>query len=77
MIFPIHNLTGKVIGFGGRILSSEKSTAKYINSPESEIYNKSKVLYGIYYARNEIVKKNLCYLVEGYTDVISLSQNGI
>lgn len=77
VIFPIHNLTGKVIGFGGRILSSEKSTAKYINSPESEIYNKSRVLYGIYYARNEIVKKDLCYLVEGYTDVISLHQAGI
>ncbi len=77
IIFPIHNLTGKVIGFGGRILSSEKSTAKYINSPESDIYNKSKVLYGIYFARNEIVKKNNCYLVEGYTDVISLHQAGI
>ncbi len=77
VIFPIHNLTGKVIGFGGRILSSEKSTAKYINSPESDIYNKSRVLYGIFYARNEIVKKNLCYLVEGYTDVISLHQAGI
>jgi DNA primase len=77
VIFPIHNLTGKVIGFGGRILSSEKSTAKYINSPESDIYNKSKVLYGIYFARNEIVKKNNCYLVEGYTDVISLHQAGI
>jgi DNA primase len=77
VIFPIHNLTGKVIGFGGRILSSEKSTAKYINSPESDIYNKSKVLYGIYFARNEIVKQNNCYLVEGYTDVISLHQAGI
>ncbi len=77
IIFPIHNLTGKVIGFGGRILSSEKSTAKYINSPESDIYNKSKVLYGIYFARTEIVKQNNCYLVEGYTDVISLHQAGI
>lgn len=76
VIFPIHNLTGKVIGFGGRILSSEKSTAKYINSPESDIYNKSKALYGIYFARNEIVKKDNCYLVEGYTDVISLNQAG-
>lgn len=77
VIFPIHNLTGKVIGFGGRILSSEKSTAKYINSPESDIYNKSKVLYGIYFSRNEIVKKDNCLLVEGYTDVISMHQAGI
>lgn len=77
VIFPIHNLTGKVIGFGGRILSSEKSTAKYINSPESEIYNKSKALYGIYFARNTMVKNDNCYLVEGYTDVISLHQAGI
>lgn len=77
IIFPIHNLTGKVIGFGGRVLSSEKSTAKYINSPESDIYNKSKALYGIYHARNSIVKQNNCFLVEGYTDVISLSQAGI
>lgn len=77
VIFPIHNLTGKIIGFGGRILSSEKSTAKYINSPESEIYNKSKVLYGIYFSRNAIVKQNNCLLVEGYTDVVSLSQAGI
>ncbi len=76
IIFPIHNLTGRVIGFGGRILSSEKSTAKYINSPESEIYNKSKALYGIYYGRNAIVKEDNCFLVEGYTDVISLHQAG-
>jgi len=77
VIFPIHNLTGRVIGFGGRILSSEKSKAKYVNSPESDIYNKSKVLYGIYFARNEIVKQNKCYLVEGYTDVISMHQAGV
>ena len=77
VMFPIHNLTGKVIGFGGRILSSEKSTAKYVNSPESDIYNKSKSLYGIFFARNAIVKQNNCYLVEGYTDVISLHQSGI
>jgi len=77
VIFPIHNLTGRVIGFGGRILSSEKSKAKYLNSPESDIYNKSKVLYGIYFARNAIVKQDKCYLVEGYTDVISLHQAGI
>ncbi len=77
VIFPIHNLTGKVIGFGGRILSSEKNKAKYVNSPDSDIYNKSKVLYGIFYARNAILKNDLCYLVEGYTDVISLHQAGI
>ena len=77
VIFPIHNLTGKVIGFGGRILTSEKSTAKYLNSPESDIYNKSKVLYGIYFAKNTIVKVDNCYLVEGYTDVISMHQAGI
>ncbi len=77
VMFPIHNLTGKVIGFGGRILSKEKSTAKYINSPESDIYNKSKSLYGIFFARNAIVKQDNCFLVEGYTDVISLHQAGI
>ncbi len=77
VIFPIHTLTGRVIGFGGRILSSEKSKAKYVNSPESDIYNKSKVLYGIYYARNAILKNESCLLVEGYTDVISLHQVGI
>jgi DNA primase len=77
VIFPIHNLTGKVIGFGGRILSSGKSTAKYINSPESDIYNKSKTLYGIYFSRGAIVKQDNCFLVEGYTDVISLHQAGI
>jgi DNA primase len=76
-MFPIHNLTGKVIGFGGRVLSATKSAAKYLNSPESEIYLKSKVLYGIYFARTEMVKQDNCFLVEGYTDVISLHQNGI
>lgn len=77
VIFPIHNLTGKVIGFGGRILISDKTKAKYVNSPETEIYNKSKSLYGIYFARNSIVQKDNCLLVEGYTDVISLHQAGI
>jgi DNA primase len=77
VMFPIHNMTGKVIGFGGRTLSSSKKTAKYLNSPESEIYYKSKVLYGIYFARTAIVKQDNCFLVEGYTDVISLHQNGI
>ena len=77
VMFPIHNLTGKVIGFGGRILNKEKSAAKYVNSPQSDIYDKSKTLYGIYFARNAILKQNKCYLVEGYTDVISMHQAGI
>ncbi|MBN2237789.1 MAG: DNA primase [Bacteroidales bacterium] len=77
VMFPIHNLSGRVIGFGGRILSNEKNAAKYLNSPESEIYNKSKVLYGIYFARQAILKLDNCLLVEGYTDVISLHQSGI
>jgi DNA primase len=76
VIFPIHNLSGRVIGFGGRILKKDEKKAKYINSPESDIYNKSQVLYGIYFARNAIIKKDNCYLVEGYTDVISLVQAG-
>lgn len=77
VIFPIHSVSGRVIGFGGRILSQDKKTAKYLNSPESKIYNKSKVLYGLFYAKNSIVQKNKCYLVEGYTDVMSLYQSGI
>lgn len=77
VIFPIHSASGKVIGFGGRILQSDKQMAKYINSPESEIYNKSKTLYGIFFARNAIVAADNCMLVEGYTDVISLHQAGI
>lgn len=77
VIFPIHNITGRVLGFGGRTLKSDKSTPKYINSPESEIYNKSKILYGLYFAKNAIIKHDNCYLVEGYTDVISLHQAGI
>ena len=74
VIFPIHNLTGKVIGFGGRILTSEKTKAKYVNSPESEIYNKSQTLYGIFFARNEISRLDNCILVEGYADVLSMHQ---
>lgn len=77
VMFPIHNLTGRVIGFGGRILSTDKNKAKYINSPESEIYNKSKVLYGLYFAKNAIMANDNCLLVEGYTDVISLFQADI
>jgi DNA primase len=76
VIFPILSVSGRIIGFGGRILSGEKTVAKYLNSPESEIYSKSKSLYGIYYAKNAIVSSDNCYLVEGYTDVISLSQAG-
>ena len=77
VIFPIHNLTGKPIAFGARTLKSDKKVAKYFNSPESELYYKSKVLYGIYQSRSTIVKEDNCYLVEGYTDVISLHQAGI
>lgn len=77
VIFPIHNLTGKIIGFGGRILGSDKTKAKYLNSPESEVYNKSHSLYGIYFAKNAIIKNDNCLLVEGYTDVISMHQAGI
>jgi DNA primase len=77
VMFPIHSASGRIIGFGGRILTSDKQTAKYLNSPESEIYSKSKSLYGLYFARNAMVARNNCYLVEGYTDVISLHQAGI
>jgi len=77
VMFPIRSLSGRVLGFGGRILKSNVKAAKYLNSPESEIYHKSKVLYGMYYAKNSIVKKNRCLLVEGYTDVISMHQSGI
>tara|TARA_Y100001954_G_C15786101_1_gene592571 strand:+ start:88 stop:2040 length:1953 start_codon:yes stop_codon:yes gene_type:complete len=77
VIFPIHSMTGRVIAFGGRILDSTKSKAKYVNSPETEIYNKSKVLYGLYFSRNAMLQKDNCYLVEGYTDVISFHQCGI
>ncbi len=77
VIFPIHNLAGRVTAFGGRILREDKKTAKYLNSPESEIYHKSKVLYGIFQAKREIAKNDKCYLVEGYTDVLSMHQAGI
>ncbi|MDD4608818.1 MAG: DNA primase [Bacteroidaceae bacterium] len=76
-IFPIHTLSGKVIAFGGRVLKADAKTAKYVNSPESQIYHKSKELYGIYFAKQSIIKKNLCFLVEGYTDVISMHQAGV
>lgn len=77
VIFPIHNISGRPIAFGGRILTNDKKLAKYLNSPESEIYHKSNVLYGLFQAKKTIVEKNNCYLVEGYTDVVSLSQAGV
>lgn len=77
VMFPIHSVSGKVLGFGGRTLQTDKKVAKYFNSPESILYNKSKILYGIYFAKSEIIKQDNCYLVEGYTDVISLAQSGV
>ena len=77
VMFPIHSVSGKVIAFAGRTLSKEKSQPKYINSPETAIYNKRKVLYGIHLAKGSIRKLDNCFIVEGYTDVISLSQNGV
>lgn len=77
VIFPVHTLSGKVVAFGGRILKKEEKTAKYVNSPESEIYHKSNELYGIYFAKQAIVKADRCFLVEGYTDVISMHQSGV
>lgn len=77
VIFPIHNLSGRVLGFGGRIMTSDKKRPKYINSAESEIYHKSKALYGIFFAKSPMASHDNCYLVEGYTDVISLYQAGI
>ncbi|KAA6339270.1 DNA primase [termite gut metagenome] len=77
VMFPVHTLSGKVVAFGGRILSSDKKLAKYVNSPESDIYHKSNELYGIYFAKQAIVKQDRCFLVEGYTDVISMHQSGV
>jgi DNA primase len=77
VIFPIHNASGRVIGFGGRTLKTDKKVAKYINSPETEIYHKSNVLYGLYFAKKQIIQDDVCYLVEGYTDVTSMHQAGI
>ena len=77
VMFPIQSMSGRVLGFGGRILTNDKKAAKYLNSPESEIYYKSKVLYGIYQAKQAIAKQDNCYLVEGYTDVIQFNQSGI
>ena len=77
VLFPIRSMAGRVQGFGGRILSATAKTAKYLNSPESDIYHKSQVLYGIYEAKKTIAKEDVCYLVEGYTDVIQLYQKGV
>ncbi|KKB60671.1 DNA primase [Parabacteroides gordonii] len=77
VIFPVHTLSGKVVAFGGRVLKKDEKTAKYVNSPESEIYHKSNELYGIFFAKQAIVKADCCFLVEGYTDVISMHQAGI
>lgn len=77
VMFPIHSMSGRILGFGGRILGADKKAAKYLNSPESEVYHKSKVLYGLFHAKQSIAKEDNCYLVEGYTDVIQFHQSGI
>ncbi|MBI9039988.1 DNA primase [Lutibacter sp.] len=77
VLFPIHSMSGRVLGFGGRILTNDKKAAKYLNSPDSDIYHKGNILYGIYYAKQTIAKEDTCYLVEGYTDVISFHQKGV
>jgi DNA primase len=77
VMFPIHSMSGRILGFGGRILKVDKKAAKYLNSPESDIYHKSKILYGIYQAKKEIAKQDNCFLVEGYTDVISFNQSRV
>ncbi len=77
VMFPIHNLSGRVIGFGGRIIKTDPKSPKYVNSPESDIYHKSNILYGAYQAKKSIIQTDNCYLVEGYTDVISMHQSGV
>ena len=77
VMFPIHNLTGRILGFGGRTLKTDKKTPKYVNSPESEVYHKSDVLYGLYFAKKAILDADNCYLVEGYADVLSMHQAGV
>jgi DNA primase len=77
VMFPIHNISGRILGFGGRTLLKDDNVPKYVNSPESDIYNKSQILFGLYFAKSAIIKSDNCYLVEGYTDVISLHQAGI
>jgi DNA primase len=77
VMFPIHSLSGQVLGFGGRVLKTDAKTAKYLNSPESEIYHKSRILYGMYQARKTITQEDKCFMVEGYTDVMSMHEAGI
>lgn len=77
VMFPIHSISGRILGFGGRTLITDKKVAKYFNSPESPIYHKSDILYGLYFAKNDIIKYDNCFLCEGYTDVISMYQSGI
>ena len=77
VMFPIRDVTGRVIGFGGRTLQTDKKIAKYFNSPESPLYDKSKALYGIHLAKNSITKEDMCFLVEGYTDVMAMHQSGV
>jgi DNA primase len=77
VMFPIHSMSGRVLGFGGRILTNDKKAAKYLNSPESDIYHKSKVLYGLFFAKKTIAKEDNCFLVEGYTDIIQFYQTGV
>ncbi len=77
VMFPIHSISGRVVAFGGRVMKKSDKVAKYINSPETELYHKSDIVYGIFHAKNEIAKRDKCYLVEGYTDVISMHQAGI
>lgn len=77
VMFPIHNLSGKVTAFGGRVMKTDAKTAKYLNSPESDIYHKSRIVYGIFHAKQDIVKYDRCFLVEGYTDVLSMHQTGV
>ena len=77
VMFPVLDLAGKVIAFGGRTMTADKKISKYLNSPESEIYHKSKTLYGIFFAKKSIVQQDRCILVEGYTDVISMHQAGV
>ena len=76
-MFPIHSFTGRIIGFGGRLLKTDKNVPKYVNSPESDIYHKSNVLYGLFFAKKAIRDQDNCYLVEGYADVLSVHQAGI
>lgn len=77
IMFPIHSLSGQVLGFGGRIIKSDPKAAKYVNTPETEIYHKSRIVYGIFQARHAITKEDRCYLVEGYTDVLSMHEAGV